>query len=75
MAIVGNTNFVDRGVNVKLYETAHVTVIASIGVVDDCFFQRNYAPINRGPRLGPVAIAQHVAIGMEKWRLTLSSSA
>lgn len=61
LAMVGNASFFDCGINGKSYEKENVAVIASAGALHDCFFLRNYAPINQGPRLSSIGIAQYVA--------------
>ena len=51
VALVGNMSFVDCGANQGIYEKEDIMVIAGVGVPRDCFFQKNYAPTNAGPRV------------------------
>jgi branched-chain amino acid transport system substrate-binding protein len=51
VALVGNMSFVDCGANQGIYEKEDVMVIAGVGVPRDCYFQKNYAPTNAGPRV------------------------
>src|SRR5260370_4906514 len=51
VALVGNMSFVDCGANHGIYEKEDVIVVAGVGVPRDCFFQKNYAPTNAGPRV------------------------
>jgi branched-chain amino acid transport system substrate-binding protein len=51
VALVGNMSFVDCGANQGIYEKEDVIVVAGVGVPRDCFFQKNYAPTNAGPRV------------------------
>lgn len=50
LALVGNTSFVECGANAKMYVDEGVMVIAGTGVPRECFFAKNYVPINSGPR-------------------------
>ena len=52
---VGSTSFVECGANNKLYEQEGVAVIAGVGVPRACFYAKNYAPFNQGPRLSTSA--------------------
>jgi branched-chain amino acid transport system substrate-binding protein len=56
-ALVGNTSIVDCAVNQGLYEAEDVIVIAGVGVARECFFAKNYAPTNQGPRLSNLSPA------------------
>lgn len=51
IALAGNASFVECGANAKLYEQENVMVIAGVGVPRDCYFAKNYVPLNMGPRL------------------------
>lgn len=57
LALVGNTSIIDCAVNQGLYEAEDVVVIAGVGVARECFFAKNYAPTNQGPRLSDLAPA------------------
>ncbi len=60
VAMVGNTSFVDCGANEALYEAQNVVVIAGVGVPRSCFFSKNYAPVNAGPRLSNIGAAMYM---------------
>ncbi|MGM9428981.1 ABC transporter substrate-binding protein [Hydrogenophaga sp. MI9] len=45
----------------KLYAQEDVMVIAGVGVPRECFFARNYAPVNTGPRVSATLVAAHMA--------------
>lgn len=51
LALVADTSIVDCSVNEGLYEKEDILVIAGVGVSHECFFNKNYAPTNQGPRL------------------------
>lgn len=51
LALAGNASFVECGANAKFYEQENVIAIAGVGVPRECYFARNYAPLNMGPRL------------------------
>ena len=61
VAMVGNSSFVECGVNGKLYAQEDVMVIAGVGVPRECFFARNYAPVNTGPRVSATVVAMYMA--------------
>lgn len=61
VAMVGNSSFVECGANAKLYAQEDVMVIAGVGVPRECFFARNYAPVNTGPRVSATLVAAHMA--------------
>lgn len=61
LAMVGNSSFVECGANARLYEQENVMVIAGVGVPRECFFARNYAPVNTGPRVSATLVAAHMA--------------
>ena len=61
VAMVGSTSFVECGANTKLYEQEGVSVVAGTGVPRACFFAKNYAPFNQGPRLSVTSAAQYIA--------------
>ncbi len=54
-------SFVDCGANQGIYEKADVMVIAGVGVPRDCFFQKNYAPTNAGPRVSNTKVIMDIA--------------
>jgi branched-chain amino acid transport system substrate-binding protein len=60
VAMVGSSSFVECGANNKLYETEGVAVVAGVGVPRACFFGKNYAPFNNGPRQSTVGAAQYL---------------
>lgn len=51
VALVGNMSFIDCGANQGIYEAEDIMVVAGVGVPRDCFFQKNYAATNAGPRV------------------------
>jgi branched-chain amino acid transport system substrate-binding protein len=61
VAMVGNSSFVECGVNGKMYAQEGVMVLAGVGVPRECFFAKNYAPVNAGPRNSATAIAMYAA--------------
>lgn len=61
VAMVGSTSFVECGANTKMYEQEGLAVVAGVGVPRACFFAKNYAAFNQGPRLSTTAAAQHIA--------------
>lgn len=61
VAMAGNASFVECGANAKLYSQEDVMVIAGAGVPRECFFNKNYAPVNTGPRVSGTLIAAHAA--------------
>lgn len=61
VAMVGNSSFVECGANAKLYEQENVMVVAGVGVPRECFFAKNYAPVNTGPRVSATLVAMHMA--------------
>ena len=61
VAMVGNSSFVECGVNGKMYAQDDVMVIAGVGVPRECFFAKNYAPVNAGPRVSAAVVAMHMA--------------
>jgi branched-chain amino acid transport system substrate-binding protein len=61
VALVGNMSFVDCGANQGIYEKEDVMVIAGVGVPRDCFFQKNYAPTNAGPRVSNTKVIMDIA--------------
>lgn len=60
VGMVGSSSFVECGANNKTYEQEGVAVIAGVGVTRTCFYGKNYAPFNQGPRLSTVAAAQYI---------------
>lgn len=61
VAMVGNTSFVECGANAKMYADENVMVIAGVGVPRECFFAKNYVPVNTGPRISNLLAAVHAA--------------
>lgn len=59
VAMVGSTSFVECGANAQYYEQQDVLVIAGVGVPRECFHSRNIAPVNEGPRLSGIGVAQY----------------
>jgi branched-chain amino acid transport system substrate-binding protein len=61
LAMVGSSSFVECGVNAKMYAQENVMVIAGVGVPRECFFAKNYVPVNTGPRISATVVAMHAA--------------
>jgi len=61
LAMVGSSSFVECGVNAKMYAQENVMVIAGVGVPRECFFAKNYVPVNTGPRVSGTVVAMHAA--------------
>ncbi len=61
LAMVGSSSFVECGVNGKMYAQEDVMVIAGVGVPRECFFAKNYVPVNAGPRVSATVVAMHAA--------------
>lgn len=61
VGMVGSSSFVECGANEKLYEQEGVAVVAGVGVPRACFFGKNYAPFNQGPRQSTIGAAQYLA--------------
>lgn len=61
VGMVGSTSFVECGANSALYDKENVAVIAGVGVPRACFYSKNIAPTNQGPRLSTVSAAQYIA--------------
>jgi branched-chain amino acid transport system substrate-binding protein len=57
LALAGNASFVECGANAKFYEQENVIAIAGVGVPRECYFARNYVPLNMGPRLSMTQVA------------------
>ena len=51
LALVGSSSFVECGANAKLYEQENVMIVAGVGVPRECYFAKNYVPVNTGPRV------------------------
>jgi branched-chain amino acid transport system substrate-binding protein len=60
VAMVGNSSFVECGVNEHLYEAESVLVVAGVGVPRDCFHAKNIAPTNEGPRLSNLGAVMYM---------------
>lgn len=61
LAMAGNTSFVECGANAKMYAQEDVMVIAGTGVPRECFFAKNYVPLNAGPRVSATVAAMYAA--------------
>src|SRR4249920_165547 len=61
VALAGSTSFVECGANAKMYSQEGVMVIAGVGVPRECFFSRNYVPMNAGPRVSATIAAVYAA--------------
>lgn len=61
LAMVGSSSFVECGVNAKMYAQEDVMVIAGVGVPRECFFAKNYVPVNTGPRVSATVVAMYAA--------------
>jgi branched-chain amino acid transport system substrate-binding protein len=44
-----------------MYAQEDVMVIAGVGVPRECFFAKNYVPVNAGPRVSATVVAMHAA--------------
>ncbi len=60
VGMVGSSSFVECGANTKLYEQEGVAVVAGVGVPRACFYSKNYAPFNAGPRQSTIGAAQYI---------------
>jgi branched-chain amino acid transport system substrate-binding protein len=61
VAMVGNSSFVECGVNGKMYGQEDLMVIAGVGVPRECFFAKNYVPVNTGPRVSGTVVGMYMA--------------
>ena len=61
VGMVGSSSFVECGANTKLYEQEGVAVVAGVGVPRACFYGKNYAAFNQGPRQSTIGAAQYIA--------------
>lgn len=61
VAMVGSSSFVECGVNGKMYAQEDLMVVAGVGVPRECFFAKNYVPVNTGPRISAAIVAMHMA--------------
>jgi branched-chain amino acid transport system substrate-binding protein len=61
VAMVGNSSFVECGVNAKMYAQENLMVVAGVGVPRECYFAKNYAPVNTGPRVSAAVIGMYMA--------------
>lgn len=59
VAMIASTSFVECGANAQYYEDNNVVVVAGVGVPRECFYSRNIAPTNQGPRLSGIGAAQY----------------
>lgn len=57
VGMAGSTSFVECGTNASFYEQNGVGVVAGVGVPRECFFSKNIAPMNMGPRLSTLGAA------------------
>jgi branched-chain amino acid transport system substrate-binding protein len=62
VAMAGSSSFVECGANGKLYAQEDVMVIAGTGVPRECFFSKNYVPVNTGPRVSATLVGAHAAL-------------
>ncbi|MEO8058524.1 MAG: ABC transporter substrate-binding protein [Burkholderiales bacterium] len=69
VALAGNTSFVECGANAKMYADEGVMVIAGTGVPRECFFGKNYVPINMGPRISATVAAMYAATTYKSKRM------
>ena len=51
LALVGSTSFVECSANAQRYAESGAMVVAGTGVPRDCFYAKNYVPVNSGPRV------------------------
>jgi branched-chain amino acid transport system substrate-binding protein len=70
VAMVGSTSFVECGSNTKMYEQEGVAVVAGVGVPRACFYAKNYAAFNQGPRLSTTAAAQYLSENFKLKKMT-----
>lgn len=59
LALVGDLSIPDCRTNEALYEQENIVVVAAGGTPRDCFHSRNYAPVNQGPRLSALQVAEY----------------
>lgn len=59
VGMVGSTSFVECAANAQYYADNGVAVIAGVGVPRECFFSSNIAPVNQGPRLSGIGVAEY----------------
>ena len=59
VGMVGSTSFVECAANADYYASQGVAVIAGVGVPRECFFSSNIAPVNQGPRLSGIGVAEY----------------
>lgn len=69
VAMVGSSSFVECGVNARMYAQEDLMVIAGVGVPRECFFARNYVPVNTGPRVSAAVVALHMASAYKARRM------
>jgi branched-chain amino acid transport system substrate-binding protein len=62
--MAGSTSFVECGTNAQFYVDNKIGVIAGVGVPRECFFSKNIAPINMGPRLSNYGAVKYA---YEEW--------
>ncbi|MFD5264803.1 ABC transporter substrate-binding protein [Streptomyces sp. NPDC058335] len=58
VAMVGDASFVSCGIEQPIYAAADLYSITGVGVPRSCFFSKNIAPVNGGPRLSMVSQAK-----------------
>lgn len=61
VAMAGSSSFVECGANAKLYAQEDVMVIAGTGVPRECFYSKNYVPVNTGPRVSATLVGAYAA--------------
>lgn len=59
VGMVGSTSFVECAANAQYYADSGIAVIAGVGVPRECFFSSNIAPVNQGPRLSGIGVAEY----------------
>jgi branched-chain amino acid transport system substrate-binding protein len=64
VAMAGSTSFVECGTNEAFYEEHDIGVITGVGVPRECFFSKNNAPVNMGPRLSNYGAVKYA---YEEW--------
>lgn len=61
VAMVGGASFVECGVNAELYASEGLISVPGVGVPRQCFEASNIVPVNEGPRLSTLGVAQYLA--------------
>jgi len=58
VAMVGGASFIGCGINQPIYESANLYDILGVGVPQPCFYSKNMAALNAGPRLSMISAIQ-----------------